>query len=108
MDDAANSVMDESILTVPNLLGTAEFRLIRLANARLQELAARDGVRPEYLVEGAGPDHDRRFTAVVSVKGTEYGWGEGRSKKQAEQDAARQALDTLNRDSRSTDSPDAI
>jgi hypothetical protein len=33
MDDAANSVMDESILTVPNLLGTAEFRLIRLANA---------------------------------------------------------------------------
>jgi ribonuclease III len=74
---------------------------------RLQELAARDGLRPEYLVEGAGPDHDRRFTAVVAVRGTEYGWGEGRSKKQAEQDAARQALDTLNPGSQSTDSPDA-
>ncbi len=67
---------------------------------RLQELTARDGVRPEYQVEGTGPDHDRRFSAVVCVRGTEYGSGEGRSKKEAEQDAARQALDTLIRDSR--------
>jgi ribonuclease-3 len=67
---------------------------------RLQELTARDGLRPEYIVEGAGPDHDRRFSAVVTVRGTEYGWGEGRSKKEAEQDAARQALDALSRGSR--------
>ncbi len=67
---------------------------------RLQELTARDGTRPEYRVEGTGPDHDRRFSAVVYVKGAEYGAGEGRSKKEAEQDAARQALDTLIRDSR--------
>lgn len=62
---------------------------------RLQELTARDGRRPEYRVEGKGPDHDRRFTAVVSVSGTEYGSGEGRSKKEAEQAAARKALDRL-------------
>lgn len=67
---------------------------------RLQELTARDGRRPEYDVEGTGPDHDRRFTAVVSVDGTEYGSGEGRSKKQAEQEAAAQALDALTRESR--------
>ena len=64
---------------------------------RLQELAARDGRRPEYRVEGTGPDHDRRFTAVVSVDGVEYGEGEGRSKKQAEQEAARVAMESLSR-----------
>jgi ribonuclease-3 len=67
---------------------------------RLQELTARDGARPVYDVDGTGPDHDRRFRAVVTVNGTEYGSGEGRSKKEAEQAAARQALDALSRDSR--------
>lgn len=65
---------------------------------RLQELTARDGRRPEYQVEGTGPDHDRRFTAVVSVNGHDYGRGEGRSKKQAEQAAAMEALESLSRD----------
>ncbi len=65
---------------------------------RLQELAARDGKRPEYRVEGSGPDHDRRFHAVVVVAGRELGAGEGRSKKQAEQMAASVALDVLSRD----------
>ena len=32
---------------------------------RLQEHVARDGRRPVYEVEGSGPDHDRRFSAVV-------------------------------------------
>lgn len=67
---------------------------------RLQELVARDGHRPEYDVEGSGPDHDRRFAAVVSVDGTEWGTGEGRSKKQAEQAAAMMALERLSRDQR--------
>lgn len=65
---------------------------------RLQELVARDGRRPQYRVDGTGPDHNRRFTAVVSVNGTDYGPGEGRSKKQAEQAAAQVALDALSRD----------
>ncbi len=65
---------------------------------RLQELAARDGKRPVYEVEGSGPDHDRRFTASVLVDGKEYGTGDGRSKKQAEQEAARVALEALSPD----------
>jgi ribonuclease-3 len=65
---------------------------------RLQEHLAREGTRPSYEVVGTGPDHDRRFTAVVSINGTEYGTGEGRSKKQAEQAAARVALEILSRD----------
>ncbi|MFP3882244.1 MAG: ribonuclease III [Actinomycetota bacterium] len=67
---------------------------------RLQELVARDGARPAYEVEGTGPDHDRRFTARVTVDGKEYGTGEGRSKKEAEQEAAARALESLSSDSR--------
>lgn len=62
---------------------------------RLQEYLARDGRRPVYTVEGAGPDHDRTFTAGVAVEGTELGTGAGRSKKEAEQAAAQQALAAL-------------
>ena len=62
---------------------------------RLQEHLARDGQRPKYEVEGSGPDHDRRFEAVVTVDGTRLGRGEGRSKKDAEQAAASEALQRL-------------
>lgn len=62
---------------------------------RLQEHLAREGARPEYAVEGAGPDHQRTFTAVVSVSGSELGSGTGRSKKAAEQEAAHKALTFL-------------
>jgi ribonuclease III len=58
----------------------------------LQELTATEelGV-PEYHVEESGPDHQKSFRAVVSVGGAEYGRGEGRSKKEAEQQAAETA-----------------
>ncbi|MCZ6567666.1 MAG: ribonuclease III [Actinobacteria bacterium] len=62
---------------------------------RLQEHVARDGRRPVYEVEGRGPDHDRRFSAVVYVDGRRLGSGEGRSKKAAEQSAAQEALASL-------------
>ncbi len=59
---------------------------------RLQERAARmfDQL-PRYQVTDEGPDHAKRFFATVSVAGVERGRGEGRSKKQAEQAAARAA-----------------
>ena len=59
---------------------------------RLQELLASDQRRPEYRVVGSGPDHARFFEAVVDVAGEEWGRGTGNSKKEAEQDAARDAL----------------
>lgn len=63
---------------------------------RLQELAARSlEALPEYAVEDEGPDHAKRFFATVSLNGTSYGTGEGRSKKQAEQAAARIAWEVL-------------
>ena len=62
---------------------------------RLQEHLARSGLRPIYEVEGTGPDHDRRFSAVVMVDGKQRGSGGGRSKKEAEQAAAAEALDSF-------------
>jgi ribonuclease-3 len=63
---------------------------------RLQELAARTlADPPRYDVRGEGPDHAKRFWASVSLGGVVRGTGEGRSKKEAEQEAARQAWQDL-------------
>jgi ribonuclease-3 len=62
----------------------------------LQEQFARSGVVVLYRIdEEAGPPHDRRFVAVAEAGGQEVGRGEGRTKKGAEQQAARHALDRL-------------
>ncbi len=64
---------------------------------RLQEWAqARDAGLPEYEIkESSGPDHNRRYVAVVKVHGRELGEGEGTSKKRAEQRAAKAALEKV-------------
>jgi ribonuclease-3 len=52
-----------------------------------------------YTVDGIhGPDHDRIYEVTVSVAGREYGRGTGRSKKDAEQMAAAQALEKLKKE----------
>ena len=51
---------------------------------------------PEYRVSGeAGPDHRKVFSVEVVVSGEVLGTASGRAKKEAEQDAARQALEKL-------------
>ena len=58
----------------------------------LQELTATEGLGvPEYLVTETGPDHEKTFTAAARVGGVSYGTGTGRSKKEAEQQAAESA-----------------
>ena len=63
----------------------------------LQELVfQRDNQSIDYeLVEEKGPDHAKSFTFCVRVTGRVLGTGTGRSKKEAEQRAARQALEKL-------------
>ena len=62
----------------------------------LQELTAglRLGV-PEYVVRESGPDHQKVFTAGVRVGDETYGEGSGRSKKEAEQQAAAAAWSAI-------------
>lgn len=62
----------------------------------LQELVALSGKgAPEYLVTETGPDHDKSFTASVVIAGEAIAHGEGKSKREAEQIAARVAYELL-------------
>jgi ribonuclease-3 len=45
----------------------------------------------------SGPDHDKRFQASVSIGDEVKGLGWGRSKKEAEQEAAKNALEEMNK-----------
>ena len=63
----------------------------------LQELVQQTpGRSVGYQLTGeSGPDHDKRFTAAVRLGDETIGAGEGRTKKEAEQMAARAALERL-------------
>jgi ribonuclease III len=62
----------------------------------LQEALARAGRQVSYSVlEVEGPPHERTFTCAAVIDGEEMGSGQGPSKKAAEQEAARQALERL-------------
>jgi ribonuclease-3 len=62
----------------------------------LQELASqRERSLPSYEVREQGPDHEKEFTAVALIGGERLGAGTGRTKKEAEQQAAREAYERL-------------
>jgi ribonuclease III len=62
----------------------------------LQEALARRGRQVSYSVVNVdGPPHDRKFTCAALIDGEQVGLGTGSSKKAAEQEAARQALESL-------------
>jgi ribonuclease-3 len=62
----------------------------------LQETLARRRQQVIYtVVDAEGPAHDRRFTCAAVVDGVQIGTGSGRTKKEAEQEAAREALAAL-------------
>ncbi len=61
-----------------------------------EEVVDRLSTRPRYEISSSGPEHDKRFGARVFVDGELCGEGSGRSKKEAEQEAAAQALERIN------------
>ena len=62
----------------------------------LQERLARKGALVTYdVVDEQGPPHDRVFSVSAMIAGVEVGRGRGRSKKDAEQEAAQVALEAL-------------
>lgn len=97
--------LDGGVLAVSELirrhfaqpLATAAGQLDRLDfKTLLQELAARSlAGAPVYEVSDDGPEHAKTFTATVLVGGEPRGEGVGRSKKLAEQAAARAAFEAL-------------
>ena len=95
--------LDQGYVTAKDFIGkqlfhkadeVVEKRLWQDAKSRLQEMAQeKTGVTPTYeLIGQTGPDHDKRFTIGVVIAGERAALGEGRSKQEAEQDAAQKAL----------------
>jgi ribonuclease III len=74
------------------IIAKAQSPGLRDFKTRLQELLATRGLRPQYEIGDSGPDHSKVFSAAVTVDGVVLGIGTGRSKKEAEQEAARAAI----------------
>ncbi len=92
--DAAESVI--LTLTAEAILEAAEQPGKKDYKTQLQELTARLALgTPVYQIDGSGPDHDKRFTAVTLIDGVPRGHGAGTSKKRAEQVAARSAYSAV-------------
>ena len=66
------------------------------AKTALQELAASLNLpSPEYEISESGPEHDKSFIATALVGSERFETGQGKSKREAEQSAARTALEIL-------------
>ena len=78
-----------------HLANTSSYRDFK---SELQEHAqAKKIAIPDYKVEKeTGPDHDKIFEVTVSISGKIVGNGKGKNKKEGEQEAAREALESLN------------
>lgn len=94
--------LDEALRVVDALFadaleGVASGRLGQDWKSLLQEASQqRLKVAPRYsVVNESGPEHEKRFVIEVQLGGAAYGRSEGRSKKEAEQAAAREALGLL-------------
>ena len=92
MEAALKFVQQFILVEVPvNRLHNADYK------TALQELVQqrKNQVLTYALVGQSGPDHDKQFEVEVSLNGKVVGHGSGRSKKRAEQDAARAAMEKL-------------
>lgn len=91
--EAARRFIEQFVLTdVPvTRLHNADYKTM------LQELIQqkKDQQLKYALIGESGPDHDKRFTIAVYLNGAQVGQGTGSSKKRAEQEAARGALEQL-------------
>ncbi len=79
------------------LLQTAKPKAFKDYKTALQEIIQQNPEeRLEYVLTGeSGPDHDKHFTVEVHLNSNVIGKGGGRSKKEAEQQAAREAMELM-------------
>lgn len=91
--DAAKQIVEKFVLChVPkDRLHNMDYKTI------LQEQVQKkkNQVLSYALIGESGPDHDKRFTVAVYLNGQQVGQGIGSSKKRAEQEAARAAVEKL-------------
>jgi ribonuclease III len=93
--EAASAFVKRAVLTDVDLDQLAK-RKDNHKSILLEFVQARSKSQPEYIVVSeSGPSHDKRFVVAVCVDGVEYGQAEDRSKKRAEQTAAKLAIEQL-------------
>ena len=82
-----------------DIINVAEGNHIQDYKTMLQEVIQQDGnLRPEYeVIDEEGPDHNKTFIVAVKINDNSLGSGQGSSKKEAEQEAAKFALHKLNK-----------
>jgi ribonuclease-3 len=90
--DAAKRFIHNHIATLLDEIVAKELWID--AKSKFQEIAQdEEGITPSYkVVKETGPDHDKHFTIAVCLGDKEIAKGSGKSKQEAEQDAARVAL----------------
>lgn len=81
----------------PEIEAQPSVSTLKAPKSQLQELSySRSGRAPQYrLVSAEGPDHARHYVVEVLVDGEVLGQGEGRNRRDAETEAAREALTVL-------------
>ncbi len=101
--EKARTFVEERLL--PLMLEERVMHDTNFKSLLLEHVQARGYSAPQYrVIEESGPDHEKQFTVAVYVGSASVGVGSGRSKKEAEQNAARQALENLtNRPTPTTD-----
>lgn len=99
LDKGVDRVQDFLYQVMIPKVEEGNFERVKDYKTALQEAVQVDGaVAIQYqVVSESGPAHDKRFEVVLSVDGKQLSHGRGRSKKAAEQDAAKQALSQLGR-----------
>ena len=83
--------LKEAIEDASKSVGMKDYKTV------LQEkLQKRGNVKIEYnVIEESGPDHDKKFVVEVECDGKQLANGEGSTKKAAEMEAARAAMETM-------------
>ena len=94
----AKALVDNSVAIKTNLLDASspQATFIDSKNGFQQWSLANHRVRPQYrIIAESGPDHNKQFTAEVSVLGKVYGVGTASRKQEAEKKAAETALNNI-------------
>jgi ribonuclease-3 len=97
LDQGMEAVVQFLDKTIFPKINEGAFSHVMDYKSQLQELVQRDGIGViEYtILQEKGPAHNKEFVSRVSLNGEELGIGVGRSKKEAEQQAAQMALEKL-------------
>ncbi len=101
LESGLDKVRDITILLLENVHDDISLdSLFKDYKTSLQELTqAHYGITPEYdLIAAHGPDHKKEFEVAVSIDGKRYASAQGKSKKQAQQEAAKIALEMLSKE----------